>query len=92
MSVPLPTARLPDPLIVVDGVPVDNLNFIDPNDIQDISVLKDASSSAIYGARAAFGVILITTKGANSKDKVSINYSNNFAWAQPQFFPLSPTL
>lgn len=83
----LTNGQASDPLIVVDGVPVDNLNFIDPNDIQDISVLKDASSSAIYGARAAFGVILITTKGANSKDKVSINYSNNFAWSAATVLP-----
>ncbi|MDE5641898.1 MAG: TonB-dependent receptor plug domain-containing protein, partial [Muribaculaceae bacterium] len=47
------------PLIVVDGVPTDNLDFINPEDIAEISVLKDASSSAIYGARAAFGVILV---------------------------------
>lgn len=76
-----------DPLIVVDGVPVDNLNFIDPNDIQDISVLKDAASAAVYGSRAAFGVILITTKGASSKDKVSVSYSNNFAWSSATILP-----
>ncbi len=60
----LTNGQASNPLLVVDGVPVDNLNFIDPNDIQDISVLKDAASSAVYGARAAFGVVLITTKGA----------------------------
>lgn len=76
-----------DPLIVVDGVPVDNLNFVNPEDIQEISVLKDASSSAIYGTRAAFGVILITTKSPNKKDKVSINYSNNFAWSSATVLP-----
>ena len=58
-----------DPLIVVDGVPVDNLNFVNPEDIQEISVLKDASSSAIYGSRAAFGVILITTKSPSTTDR-----------------------
>lgn len=68
-----------NPLIVVDGVPVDDLSYVNPDDIQDISVLKDAASSAIYGTRAAFGVILITTKGAQNKDRVSVNYSNNFA-------------
>ncbi len=83
----LTNGRNSDPLIVVDGVPVDNLNFTDPNDIQDISVLKDASSSAIYGARAAFGVILITTKGAAKKDKVSVNYSANFAWSSSTVLP-----
>lgn len=76
-----------DPLIVVDGVPVDDLSFINPEDVQDISVLKDASSSAIYGTRAAFGVILITTKTPNVKDRVSIKYSNNFAWSQATTLP-----
>ncbi len=84
------------PLLVVDGVPVDNLNFINPEDIQDISVLKDASSSAIYGARAAFGVVLITTKGASKKDKVSVSYTNNFAWSSatvlPNFAPTVPNI
>ena len=50
-----------DPLILVDGIP-DNLNGVDPNDIESISVLKDASAAAIYGSRAANGVIIITTK------------------------------
>ena len=83
----LTNGRTSSPLIVVDGVPVDNLNFIDPNDIADISVLKDAASSAVYGARASFGVILITTKGANKKDKVSVTYSANFAWSTPTVLP-----
>lgn len=83
----LTNGRSSAPLIVVDGVPVDNLNFIDPNDIQDISVLKDASSSAIYGARASFGVILITTKQAAKNDKVSVNYSANFGWSNPTMLP-----
>ena len=55
-----------DPLIVVDGIPVTSLNNIDPNDVETFSVLKDASSAAIYGARAASGVILITTKTGKS--------------------------
>ncbi|MDE6486378.1 MAG: TonB-dependent receptor [Muribaculaceae bacterium] len=83
----LTNGQASDPLIVVDGVPVDNLNFVDPDDIADISVLKDAASSAVYGARAAFGVVLITTKGANKKDKVSVSYSNNFAWSAPTTMP-----
>lgn len=57
------------PLIVVDGMPVDDLSMISANDIASISVLKDASSSAIYGSRAAFGVILITTKGGKQGEK-----------------------
>ncbi|MCH5247721.1 MAG: TonB-dependent receptor [Muribaculaceae bacterium] len=75
------------PLIVVDGVAVDNLNFVNPEDIADISVLKDAASTSIYGARAAFGVLLITTKSANKEDKVSVRYSNNFAWSQATYLP-----
>ena len=58
------------PLIIVDGVAVDDLSFVNPEDIADISVLKDASSASIYGTRAAFGVILITTKNPNKEDKV----------------------
>jgi TonB-dependent starch-binding outer membrane protein SusC len=62
-----------DPLVVVDGVPIENgINSINPNDIETISVLKDASSTAIYGNRASAGVILITTKkGAKGDLKVS---------------------
>jgi TonB-linked SusC/RagA family outer membrane protein len=78
-----------NPLIVVDGVPVEDMSFLNPDDIADISVLKDAASSAVYGTRAAFGVILITTKTANRRDRVSVSYSNNFAWNDftvlPQF-------
>lgn len=50
-------------------------------------MLKDAASAAVYGARASFGVILITTKGASSKDKVSVTYSANFAWSNPTILP-----
>ena len=60
------------PLILVDNVPMD-IGSLNPNDIESISVLKDTSSAAIYGARAAFGVILITTKkGATEKTKISL--------------------
>jgi len=63
-----------DPLIVVDGIPVTSLNNINPNDIETFSVLKDASSAAIYGARAASGVILVTTKtGKTGRFKVTYN-------------------
>ncbi|MDD4972543.1 MAG: TonB-dependent receptor [Paludibacter sp.] len=62
------------PLYIVDGFPVDNINDIAPTDITSIDVLKDASSTAIYGARGANGVILITTKGGfDGKGKVSYN-------------------
>ncbi len=63
-----------DPLYVVDGVPVDNVGFLAPNDIESMQILKDASSAAIYGSRAANGVILITTKnGSKGNAKVSLN-------------------
>lgn len=75
-----------DPLIVVDGIPLDNggvsgsrnvLNIINPNDIASMSVLKDASATAIYGNRAAGGVILITTKKSAAGAKLSLNYNGN---------------
>ncbi|HPF50945.1 MAG TPA: TonB-dependent receptor [Draconibacterium sp.] len=61
------------PLYVVDGVPVDNLNFLSPQDIASMQILKDASSAAIYGSRAANGVILITTKQASGEAKIAAN-------------------
>ncbi len=68
------------PLILCDGIEV-SLNQINPNDIESISVLKDASASAIYGAKASSGVILITTKsGIDSDGKVNINYNGRLAW------------
>jgi TonB-linked outer membrane protein, SusC/RagA family len=79
-----------NPLIVVDGVPMDDLSSLNNNDIESISVLKDAASSSIYGTRAAFGVILITTKSAKSTDRVSVNYSNNFSWDTPSMLPDFP--
>lgn len=67
------------PLVLIDGVP-GNMDQMNVNDVESISVLKDASASAIYGARAAYGVILITTKTAK-EGKVRLNYQNNFGWA-----------
>lgn len=69
------------PLILIDGVQ-GNLNRINPRDIASISVLKDAASASIYGARAAFGVILVTTKNARSGD-IKINYNTNYGWSSP---------
>lgn len=64
-----------DPLIIVDGVPVDNIDDINSNDVENISVLKDAASAAIYGSRAAAGVILVTTKRAGESDiKLTYNF------------------
>ena len=63
------------PLIIVDGTPTDNLNDVNANDVESISVLKDAASAAIYGSRAAAGVILITTKRAgDSSLKLDYNF------------------
>lgn len=79
----LGTVNNSDPLIVVDGMPDVDINRIDMNDIESISVLKDASSSAVYGSRAANGVILITTKTGKGNDKFSINYTGSVAFANP---------
>jgi len=73
------------PYILVDGVPMD-LNTINPNDIESFSILKDAAASAIYGSKAAFGVILITTK-KGEKNKLQVNYSNNFSFSSPIGLP-----
>ena len=86
----LSNGEVSNPLIVVDGVPMDDISFLDTQDIENISVLKDASASSIYGTRAAFGVILINTKSAKPSEKVTINYSNNFAWDQATYLPDYP--
>lgn len=76
------------PLILVDGVEISDISLVNADDIQEISVLKDAASSSIYGTRAAFGVILITTKsGAGLQKKFTVSYSNNFSWATPTALP-----
>jgi TonB-linked SusC/RagA family outer membrane protein len=72
-------------LVLIDGVEGD-ASMLNPNDIANVSVLKDAASAAIYGARGAFGVILITTKGP-AKGKISINYSTNFSLKSPVVEP-----
>ena len=72
------------PLILIDGVASDaeEMNRLLPEDVESLSVLKDASSAAIYGARAAFGVVLITTKQGKG-DRIQVNYNNNFSWKRP---------
>lgn len=77
-----------DPLIVIDGIAAraGGLERLDPNEIESISVLKDASA-AIYGARAANGVILITTKKGNVGQKAQLTYSFNQGWATPTVLP-----
>ncbi len=72
-----------DPLYIVDGMPIEGgIDYLNPSDIQSIEVLKDAASGAIYGTRAANGVILVTTKGGE-KGKVHVNYNFSYGWQNP---------
>lgn len=73
------------PYVLVDGLEM-SLGDVNPNDIENISVLKDAAASAIYGARAAYGVILVTTKKGKS-GKANITYSGNVGWSSPVSLP-----
>jgi len=75
------------PLILVDNVQTDDLSVINPQDIESISVLKDAASASIYGARAAFGVVLIKTKTGRKNQKSVIAYNDNFSWNTPTVMP-----
>lgn len=75
------------PLILLDNVEITDISLVNPDDIESISVLKDASSASIYGARGAFGVVLITSKSKKKYDRLSVNYSNNFAWRTPTVQP-----
>ncbi len=77
-------------LILVDGVEISDLSLINPQDVESVSVLKDASAAAVYGARAAFGVMLVTTKKGNRNQKTRVNYSNNFSWSSPARLPEMP--
>ncbi|MDR6781533.1 TonB-linked SusC/RagA family outer membrane protein [Pedobacter africanus] len=63
-----------DPLIVLNGVPVDDVSKINPNDVEDVTILKDATSASIWGAKAANGVIVILTKKGKTRDALSVNY------------------
>lgn len=74
------------PLVLVDGVEM-SLDLVNPNDIANVTVLKDAAASAIYGVRAAFGVVLVTTKNPQKSEKVTVNYSGNFSFAKPSILP-----
>ncbi|MBP3757435.1 MAG: TonB-dependent receptor plug domain-containing protein, partial [Prevotella sp.] len=68
-----------EPLFIVDGFPVESINDIPATDIEDITVLKDASSTAIYGSRGANGVILVTTK-SGKEGKVKVSYNAYYSW------------
>ena len=72
-----------NPLVLIDGVEGE-MDRVNPNDVESISVIKDASAAAVYGARAAFGVILITTKKGNDDDgNAVVRYSGRFGWERP---------
>ena len=78
------------PLVIVDDIPLNDpsgLNNINPEDIESISVLKDAASSAIYGSRAAFGVIIVKTKSGKGVNGHEITYSNNYIYSSPTSIP-----
>lgn len=77
------------PLILLDGVEItqEDLNQLNPNDIDNMSFLKDASAAAIYGTRATFGVILVTTKSGHYQQKAKVNYSYDIAFDQPYALP-----
>ncbi len=74
-----------DPLVLIDGVDGD-LNRINPQDVESISVIKDASSAAVYGARAAYGVVLVTTKSGNTNQdsfSTTVRYSGRYGFEMP---------
>ena len=71
-----------DPLYIVDGMPVENLDYLNPNDVESMNILKDAASAAIYGARGANGVVLITTKGGQRNREGTITYDGYYGMQQ----------
>ncbi|MPR33057.1 SusC/RagA family TonB-linked outer membrane protein [Cytophagaceae bacterium SJW1-29] len=75
-----------DPLVIIDGVPSGGINDINPNDVESISVLKDASAASIYGSRAAAGVILVTTK-RGIEGKKTLSYTYEFGSSSPTALP-----
>jgi TonB-dependent starch-binding outer membrane protein SusC len=79
-----PTSSNSSPLYVVDGMYFNNIDFLNPSDIETLSVLKDASASAIYGVRAANGVVLITTKKGSLNTKSTITYEGYIGMQMPQ--------
>lgn len=72
-----------DPLYIIDGMPVDGgIDYLNPSDIASIEILKDAASGAVYGARAANGVVLVTTK-SGKEGKVKVTYDFSYGWQRP---------
>ena len=76
------TSSSPDPLIIVDGLKIKSMDYLDPESVESVEVLKDAASAAIYGAQAGNGVILITTKNG-SEDNAKFFYNNLFSFRAP---------
>ncbi|MBE9583166.1 TonB-dependent receptor [Mucilaginibacter sp. JRF] len=77
---------LGNPLVIIDGVPRDNIAKLDPNDIESISVLKDASA-AVYGVQAANGVVLVTTKSGAENSTFNVDYNGSMLWQRPSGLP-----
>lgn len=77
------------PLVVIDGIPSDMgaFNALNPNDIESVSVLKDAAASAVYGARAPYGVLVVSTKMGKKGEKPTVSYSGNYAVSSPTRMP-----
>lgn len=71
------------PLILLDNVEIPSIQLVNPSDIAEITLLKDAAAASIYGSKAAFGVVLITTKKGSGTDKPQISYTNNFSYQNP---------
>ncbi|BAU52953.1 SusC/RagA family TonB-linked outer membrane protein [Mucilaginibacter gotjawali] len=72
-----------DPLYIVDGLPQNDINYLNPNDIESIAVHKDASVAAIYGSRASNGVVIVTTKSGSKNDKITLSYDNYIGFQSP---------
>lgn len=77
-----------NPYVLIDGFPGD-MNLLNPQDVESISILKDAAASAIYGSRAPYGVILVTTKSGKKSEKINVTYSGNIMINSPQKLPES---
>ncbi|WP_088654147.1 SusC/RagA family TonB-linked outer membrane protein [Geofilum rhodophaeum] len=77
------TVNNSEPLYIVDGMAVDGgISYLNPTDIQSVEILKDAASAAVYGARAANGVVLVTTK-SGTKGKATVSYDFSYGWQNP---------
>ncbi|PLX12673.1 MAG: hypothetical protein C0597_12785, partial [Marinilabiliales bacterium] len=78
------TNKNANPLFVVDGMRTGGIEYLNPNDIKSIEILKDAASAAIYGAEAANGVVLVTTKSGDKNQKSTVTYSGNYGIQEAQ--------